>query len=63
MPDLQTREQLERQLDNLCDRYLRLRRGKKKSSNCESAWNDLKENQQPLTISVGFLTELSPQFV
>ena len=65
MPDLQTREQLERQLDKLCDRYLRGhdKETQKQIIELQKYPDDLNENQQSLTIGVGFVTELSRQFV
>ena len=61
IPDLQAREQLERQLDELCDRYLRThdKETQKQIIELRKYPDDLNENQQSLTISVGFVTELS----
>jgi len=61
MPDLQAREQLERQLDELCDRYLRThdKETQKQIIELRKYPDDLNENQQSLTISVGFVTKLS----
>jgi len=61
IPDLQAREQLERQLDELCDRYLRTpdKETQKQIIELRKYPDDLNENQQSLTISVGFVTKLS----
>ncbi len=56
VPDLQAREQLERQLDKLCDHD---KETQKQIIELRKYPDDLNENQQSLTISVGFVTELS----